>query len=142
MKRILNCIILSSVLALSSCNDHPKDTTMNEITSNNNLVGKKLKITYPDFTAEVNYLSDTALHWKTISNNGEISEGDEEIVMKRLRDDLYFVNWIEQDGLTISQVVDLEEKKVEVFCSFHNDNSPRGKRSSSTFVGSLEILPQ
>ena len=65
-----------------SCNNqqkkeqNTKDKT-EEIIPDYSLIGKKGKITFPEMKAEVNYTSDTTLHWKTTNNKGVVAEGDE-----------------------------------------------------------------
>ena len=54
-------------------------------------------------------------------------------------DSLFFINWIEQDGETVSQVVDFKKKTVTVFLSSHDENSNRGQRGSAFFVGNLKL---
>ena len=94
------------------------------------LIGKKGVLTYPDFTAYMTYESENRLHWKTVSKEGKVAEGEEEVSYKRISDHIFFLSWIEADGFTVSQVIDVENGKVEAFLSFNDDQSVRGKRGS------------
>ena len=105
-----------------------------------NLIGKNGKIVYPEFKAEVSYLTDSTLQWKTTDNNGVIHEGNETIVYKKLSDNLHFLNWIEQDGLTISQVIDTKNGTVHAFASFKDEKSTRGNRSAMALDGTFEFM--
>lgn len=104
------------------------------------LIGKKGKIVYPQFKAEVSYLTDSTLQWKTTDNNGVVHEGTETIVYRKLADNLHFLNWIEQDGLTISQVIDTKKGTVHAFASMKDEKSTRGNRSAMTLDGTFEFI--
>ncbi|MGG5576496.1 MoaF-related domain-containing protein [Myroides sp. C15-4] len=94
------------------------------------LIGKKGILTYPDFTAYMTYESENRLHWKTVTKEGEVAEGEETVSYKRINDHVFFLSWIEADGFTVSQVIDVHQGKVEAFLSFEEEESERGKRGS------------
>lgn len=94
------------------------------------LVGKKGILTFSGMTAYVTYSSDTTLHWKTVNAQGVTNEGDEKVSYKRLTDHLHFLNWIEKDGFTVSQVIDTQNGTVKGFWSYNDAKSERGGRSS------------
>lgn len=141
-----NIIAILTISFLSSCQtSHEKSTTDNKlvsqkVTEDYPLIGQQALLTYPEFKAEVSYLSDSTLHWKTTTSEGKISEGSEKVFYKKLNDHQYFLNWIEQDGLSISQVIDVKEGKVTAFGTFADDKSPRGKRSSITLEGTFDFV--
>jgi hypothetical protein len=91
---------------------------------------KKGIITFPEMKAEVNYTSDTTLHWKTTDPKGEVLEGDEAISYKKLTDHLHFLNWIEKVGWTVSQIINTKDGEVKAYWSFKDEKSAREKRSS------------
>jgi Mlc titration factor MtfA (ptsG expression regulator) len=98
--------------------------------NNFSLIGKKGIISYPNMKAYVIYSSDSTLHWKTVDEKGVLNEGNEVIRYKRLNDNLHFLNWIEKDGFTVSQVIDTRNGTVKSFLSFNDDKSARGGRSA------------
>lgn len=120
-----------------------KETQTNEAIpaseSQESLIGKKGILTYPDFKAEVTYKSENQLHWKTVNAEGVVSEGEETISYKQVGDYLFFINWIEEDGLTVSQVIDTKKGSVEAFLSYADDTSSRGKRSSNFIQGTFQF---
>lgn len=130
---ILTCAI---AIMLFSCNNNStKDVTMDKKsttaeTANFSLIGKKGIITFPEMKANVTYISDSTLHWKTTDNKGAILEGDEKMSYKRLSDNLHFLNWIEKDGWTVSQIIDTKNGTVKAFWSFEDAQSEKGKRNS------------
>jgi hypothetical protein len=101
------------------------------------LIGRKGKIAFPAASAVVDYTSETALHWKTTDSAGIVAEGDEKMDYRRLSDTLHFLNWIEKDGFTVSQIIDTKNKVVTAYWSFADDESPRGGRASSVVTGSF-----
>lgn len=125
-----------------SCNgktEAPKEQTETEVTSNADLdlIGKKITITYPEMTATVTYESDSILHWKTTDLKGKVAEADEHFDYERLSENLHFLNWIEADGYTVSQIIDTKMGTVKSFLSFEDPKSTRGKRSSTTGEGTF-----
>lgn len=146
MKKISLLLLLTSI-GLSSCTQTKKqmnEQINSEINEKDNsaigrsnfkeenleLIEKKAVLTYPDFTAYMTYTSATSLHWKTVQKNGQIAEGDEVISYKKISNGIFFLNWIEKDGFTVSQIVDVQKGKVSAFLSFEDDKSEQGKRSS------------
>ncbi len=145
MKKIV--IAAVGLLFFVSCknNTEQKDTatttpTVQSTSGDYTLIGKKGLLVYPDFKAEVSYLSDSTLHWKTTTPEGLVNEGDETVFLKKLNDHQYFLNWIEQDGLSISQVIDLKAKTVTAFGTFADEKSSRGKRSGMNMEGTFEFV--
>ena len=104
------------------------------------LIRKKGQIVYPQFKAEVSYLTDSTLQWKTTDNNGVVHEGKETIVYRKLSDSMHFLNWIEEDGLTISQVIDTKNGTVHAFASLKDEKSTRAKRSGMALDGTFEFV--
>ncbi|WP_353118137.1 hypothetical protein [Myroides odoratus] len=104
------------------------------------LIGYKGILTYPDFKAEVEYVSENQLHWKTTNAEGVVSEGTETMYYKKIGDHLFFINWIESDGLTVSQVIDTQKGSVDAFLSYADETSSQGKRSASFIQGTFQLM--
>lgn len=100
------------------------------------LMGQRVQLLYEGgMKAEVQYLNDTTLHRKT-TVNGSVAEEQNTMVQRRIDNSRFFVNWIENDGTTASQVLDFKEKTVTVFLTF---TGPDGKRHSQLLTGRLEL---
>jgi hypothetical protein len=142
--RNLIMVALLAVVFTACINQQNKDQSVKEAsieaTADYTLIGKKGVLTFPEMKAEVNYISDSALHWKTTDSKGVVAEGDEKINYKKLTDNLYFLNWIEQDGWTVSQIIDTKNGTVKAFWSFNDDKSKRGKRASTFVDAKFEIV--
>jgi hypothetical protein len=79
------------------------------------------------------------LHWKTTDDKGVVTSADEFIDYRELAPHLHFLNWIEKDGWTVSQIIDTQAGTVIAFWSFSDDTSERGKRSSKFIEGKFEF---
>ena len=100
------------------------------------LIGQRVQLLYEGgMKAEVQYLNDTTLHWKTTVNDS-VAEERNTMVQRRIDNSRFFVNWIENDGTTASQVLDFKEKTVTAFLTF---TGPDGKRHSQLLSGRLEL---
>ena len=100
------------------------------------LIGKKALLTYPSLKAEVQYLSDNQLHWKTTDSQGQVAEQTNALTLKAINPTQYFLSWVENDGTTVSQVIDTEKGTVTT-CLTYED---KGKRLSELLEGSFELL--
>lgn len=131
---------LFTFLLFQACagNSHPEAGKDTVIDTTETLVGKTAKITYPDFSAEVQYLNDSTLHWKAVDKTGKTNEGTEHISYRQLNTHLYFLNWIEKDGLTVSQVINTKDGEVDAFLSYKDDKSAAG-RAAQFLKGKFEF---
>ena len=100
------------------------------------LIGKKALLTYPSLKAEVQYLSDNQLHWKTTDPQGQVAEQTNALTLKAINPTQYFLSWEEDDGTTVSQVIDTEKGTVTAFITYED----KGKRVSQLLEGSFELL--
>jgi hypothetical protein len=144
MKKIIYTFTLTCTLI--SCQNFKSNTGNQEqetnkiIETEQLLIGKSGKITFPEMTAEVKYVNDSTLHWKTIDNKGRVAEGDEKMDYQKLTDHLHFLNWIEKDGWTVSQIIDTKKGTVKAYWSFADEKSTHGKRSSMFVDGKFEFV--
>ena len=58
------------------------------------------------------------------------------MVMKKIDGTKFFVNWIEKDGTTESQVIDVGKKTIEAFLTF---DDTKGKRIAQILEGTYEL---
>lgn len=100
------------------------------------LIGHKATLSYPGLTANIKYLNGSIIYWKTTDEKDSVAEGTNRMVMKKIDGTKFFVNWIEKDGTTVSQVIDVEKKTVEAFLSF---DDAKGKRIAQMLGGTYEL---
>lgn len=122
-----------ALLASACCCKQDKCNTQDhEIT----LIGHMATLSYPGLTANIKYLNDSTIYWKTTDEKDSVAEGTNRMVMKKIDGTKFFVSWIEKDGTTVSQVIDLEKKTVEAFLSF---DDAKGKRIAQMLEGTYEL---
>lgn len=130
-----NIIALTSLAFLASaccCKQDKCNTQDHEIT----LIGHMATLSYPGLTANVKYLNDSTIYWKTTDEKDCVAEGTNRMVTKKIDGTKFFVSWIEKDGTTVSQVIDLEKKTVEAFLTL---DDAKGKRIAQTLEGTFEV---
>lgn len=122
-----------ALLASACCCKQDKCNTQDhEIT----LIGHMATLSYPGLTANVKYLNDSTIYWKTTDEKDSVAEGTNRMVMKKIDGTKFFVSWIEKDGTTVSQIIDLEKKIVEAFLTF---DDAKGKRIAQMLEGTFEV---
>ena len=122
-----------ALLASACCCKQDKCNTQDhEIT----LIGHMATLSYPGLTANVKYLNDSTIYWKTTDEKDSVAEGTNRMVMKKIDGTKFFVSWIEKDGTTVSQVIDVEKKTVEAFLT---SDDTKGKRIAQMLEGTYEL---
>ena len=140
MKRRLMFLAVAAALIGCNCPNNKncnQSCPVNTATSTTVvLIGKKALLTYPSLKAEVQYLTDNQLHWKTTDPQGQVAEQTNALMLKAINSTQYFLSWVENDGTTVSQVIDTEKGTVTAFLTYDNN----GKRVSELLEGSFELL--
>ena len=133
------CLLLCSLVALifTSCSEKVTKIEENKSEEDFSLIGKQVTIEYPEMKAEIQYLSDSTLHWQTTNQQNVVEKGIEKKSFQQVTGDLFFINWIEKDGITVSQVLDATKKEVYVYMSFSDKESNRGQRSATFMKGKV-----
>jgi len=136
MKSTLVAAALLATIAMSCHNRLSAKASAQEA----NIIGKEVLLTYPTMTAKVTYLSETQLHWQTTDGDGKVEEGTESLSYKRIGANKFFLNWIEQDGTTVSQVLYMDSKTIHVYMSYGDEATGRGGRSANFFEGKVQLV--
>lgn len=103
--------------------------------------GRKIEVKYETGAHyQITYLSESELKWEALS---EVAEGEAEVGIDpywttNITDSIINVNWIEKDGLTVSQVLDFNTNTAVVFLTWEDD-SEHGNRGSILQRGTFEI---
>ena len=100
-----------------------------------NIIGKQALLKYPALTAQVSYLSDKEIHWKTTDDKGQVAEQTNALTLKSINPTQYFLSWVEDDGTTISQVIDTEKGTITAFLTYEEG----GKRVSQLLEGTFQL---
>ncbi|MCX2680071.1 MoaF N-terminal domain-containing protein [Galbibacter sp. EGI 63066] len=88
------------------------------------LSGKILEYNYGDYVYKVNFKSENKLHWKCIKGDEKGKEADETYSTQRLNNYTFFISWVEQDGLGVSEVINLKDNTVNCFLKIDKEIIP------------------
>ncbi|WP_327354998.1 MoaF-related domain-containing protein [Streptomyces sp. NBC_01304] len=81
------------------------------------------------------YSADGAkLHWEALEGPMKGNSGNQDLAVKKVNDGVYHVNWVEESGMTVSHVMDLNSKTVSVYWTYVDG---QGKRVGELHTASL-----
>jgi phenolic acid decarboxylase len=79
------------------------------------IIGKTFQYDYGEDSAyEVHFSSSTAMTWRRVKGQGVGEGATERCQIQPISGNVYFINWIETNGLCVSQVLDLNENQIHV----------------------------
>lgn len=108
----------------------------------NKLNGKQVEVAYETGAKYVmNYLSESELKWEVLGEvpEGEVASAVEPYAFYHIADGIYNINWIEQDGMTASQILDFNTQTVYVFLTWA-DEEGRGGRGQVLQKGTFKLV--
>jgi hypothetical protein len=85
---------------------------------------------------DAHYVSDSELRWTATAGPPAGQSGSEEIQAVEVAPDVFFISWIEESGLTLSQVLDLANMKIHSFVTMEMG----GRRSGMLQTGTVKEL--
>lgn len=100
------------------------------------LIGRKGTISYPQYTIEVEYLSENEFHWKILNLPGQ-PEDTEKLYYNEMSENLFFLSWQEQNGNVVSQVINTETNTIKTFLSYLDEKVEKVGRSGTLFEGKI-----
>ena len=97
-------------------------------------VGKTIRIKYGSgLEVEAHYETTAQLHWKCLAGPAIGQSGTETIQCRTIREGLYFVNWVEKSGTTVSNLLDFFENRVAAFVTYDAGSGRQGMLDSGLF---------
>lgn len=133
MKTLVSvCVAIAFVLLAYNCNCNLNSNNSEDIS----LTGKKATLTYPGMVANVKYINDSTIYWKSIDENDSIDEQTKAMKMRKIGNGKFFISWIGDYGVTSSQVVDLNKK---TFIEFYTSADILGNRVGQMIEGKFEL---
>jgi hypothetical protein len=118
-----------------------KETATAEISSDSTrIIGKRLRLTYPEFTVFESFKSDSTIAWTSVNIDGEREEGIEDMNYFLIDDNIHFVGWTTKDGKVISQVLDTKGMKVYMLVNHLNGNKEVVKQKGEALSGTIKYL--
>lgn len=104
------------------------------------LVGKRLHLHFPTNSSTVEYISDDHLFWSSRDSVHGYKEGEDTYHAVRIDSSVFFVNWVETDGTTVSQVLDLKEHTCQTFLTSNIFSKKKDKRVTVVLSGTIEKI--
>jgi len=91
------------------------------------LLGKKLLFEYESGLEVIgHYQEPSQVSWEALSGPAKGSRGTESVAMAEVAPNIFFVNWVEASGTTVSQILDLYKMSATAFVTFE---TPEGRQS-------------
>ena len=104
------------------------------------LVGKRLHLHFPTNSSTVEYISDDHLFWSSRDSIHGYKECEDTYHAVRIDSSVFFVNWVEADGTTVSQVLDLKEHTCQTFLTSNIFSKKKDKRVTVVLSGTIEKI--
>src|SRR5215510_662335 len=84
-----------------------------------NFVGKKIIIRYESgLEVKAHYKSATEFTWEALSGPSIGKSGDETIYSSEVALNVFFISWLENNGVSVSNVLDLNKYRMTAFVTF------------------------
>jgi phenolic acid decarboxylase len=84
-----------------------------------NFVGRKFIIRYESgLEVKAHYKSATELSWEALTGPSKGESGDETIYSSEVAPNIFFISWLEKKGISVSNVLDLNDSIVTAFVTF------------------------
>ena len=138
--------LAAALLLLTTCSGDSSGTKTSQEdtppvqTTDTTLVGKRLHLRFPDNFSTVEYLSHKHLFWRSKDSVHGSKEGEDNYSAIRIGKSVFFINWVEADGTTVSQVLDLSERTCQAFITSNVYSRNQTSRSTSVLSGTIEKI--
>jgi hypothetical protein len=97
--------------------------------------GKKILLRYENgLEIRGDYSSATELKWEALSGPAKGETGIESIQAVQIAPDIFFINWLEKSGITVSQVLDFSRSTVSAFITYNSGSSRKSTLEKGTFT--------
>ena len=113
-----------------------QDTIMVQA-SDTTLVGKRIHLSFEGNSSVVEYLSHQQLYWYSKDSVHGEKEGRDNYSVLHIEPHVFFVNWVERDGTTISQVLDLKERTCQAFMTSNVYSARKDSRATAILSGKI-----
>lgn len=117
-----------------------EESTVEVSSDSTRIIGKRLRLTYPEYTVFESFKSDSTITWTSVNIDGERDEGHEDMNYFMIEDNIHFVGWLTKDGKVISQVLDIKGMKVYTIVNHLDSNKKLVKQKSEALSGTIKYL--
>jgi phenolic acid decarboxylase len=88
-----------------------------------NFVGRKIIIRYESgLEVKAHYKSAAELTWEALTGPSKGASGDETIYASEVAPNIFFISWLENKGISVSNVLDLNNSRMTAFVTFDSGN--------------------
>lgn len=104
--------------------------------------GKTIEVIYETgFHYKIEYLQDNKLRWTNLGKGapGAPESAEETYYLYDQGNNQYMMNWVEEGGLVVSQVINFNKMTAFAFLSW-DDSSYRGNRATLPQKGTLKFV--
>lgn len=101
------------------------------------LVGKRIYLSFPTNESVVEYISPQHLYWSSRDSVHGYKEGEDRYHALQIEPHVFFVNWAEADGTTVTQVVDLQQRTCQAFISSNIYGDKHQRRRTQVLTGKI-----
>ncbi|MCU4836751.1 MoaF N-terminal domain-containing protein [Bacillus cereus] len=124
-----------TITAKQTINSWPTEL-INPIVNKHEFIGKTFTITYDENDIfKVKYVDDKTIEWEGIEGVAKGASGKENITYRQLSPGIFFINWLEKEGFSVSQTLDLNKMTVYAYNTYDED----GKRKELFRTGKLVL---
>ena len=143
--KVLHLLIGVVLVGTISCQQQKKGedrivVTSDESSDSTRVIGKRLRLTYPEYTVFESFKSDSTITWTSVNIDGEREEGSESISYFLVEDNIHFVGWITANGDVVSQVLNTKGMKVYTVVSKPSGVNKSVKRKGEVLSGTIKFL--
>jgi phenolic acid decarboxylase len=96
-------------------------------------VGKRYVFSYPSgLEVEAFYPTADSVNWRALTGPAPGTSGVERTHVVQLTSRRFFISWVESDGTTVSNVIDLDAMKVAAFVTWQSGEARQGQAEMGT----------
>jgi len=97
-------------------------------------VGKSVVIRYESgLELQAHYESDTRMTWTALSGPQEGQQGTESISAEEVAPGVFFISWVEENGVTVSNVLNFHSHRAFAFVTFDVGGARRSAVEKGVF---------
>jgi phenolic acid decarboxylase len=87
-----------------------------------NFIGRKILIRYESgLEVKAHYKGATELSWEALTGPSKGASGSETIYASEVAPDVFFISWLENNGVSVSNVLDLNNSRMTAFVTFDTE---------------------
>jgi phenolic acid decarboxylase len=88
-----------------------------------NFIGRKVIVRYESgLEVKAHYQSATELTWEALTGPSKGTSGSETIHASEVAPNVFFISWLENNGVSVSNVLDLNNSRMTAFVTFDAGN--------------------